>query len=489
MKKQLLLFLLVFLANIGFAQETIYSRVQLQVSSQDIVTLANLGISLDDGVSYDKGILTGEFSEHDLLKLTNNNFNYDVLIEDLTAYYINKIQNSGPIIRSDKTPDNFNLGSMGGNLTLSEMLAELDDMQTLYPDLISVKQEITTDYTSHNGNYVYWVKISDNPSVDENEPEVLYTALHHAREPVSMMQLVYLMWYMLENYEDGGEAQYLIDNFEMYFILCENPDGYLYNEQTNPNGGGMWRKNRRDNGGGSWGVDPNRNYPYMWGYDDTGSSQFPDDETYRGPSAASEPITQMMLEFVAEHEFLICDNHHTYSNLLLYSWAYDEIHSPHNAIFSAYADIMTRVNGYGTGQPWEILYAVNGDSNDWMYGEHDVLAFTSETGDEFWPSQSEIIPLCDGNLEMNLFQTRLAGMYAEVTDQTASIVPAYGYIDFDIHFLGLDTLGTFTVFIESDDLAQIGEPVVFTDYVKLEHREDFIYYQVNEDIAMGDDFT
>ena len=47
-------------------------------------------------------------------------------------------------------------------------------------------------------------------------------------------------------------------------------------EQTNPNGGGMWRKNRRDNGvTGCMGVDPNRNYAYMWGFNDIGSSPDP----------------------------------------------------------------------------------------------------------------------------------------------------------------------------------------------------------------------
>ena len=48
---------------------------------------------------------------------------------------------------------------------------------------------------------------------------------------------------------------------------------------------------------------------------------------------------------------------------------------------------MTRENGYTTGHGWEILYTVNGDACDWMYGEHEILAFTSETGDSFWPLQ------------------------------------------------------------------------------------------------------
>ena len=489
----LILFIITFFTSNIFAQTMQYSRVKIDLQKEEIIKLAELGLPIDDGVKYEKDYLVGEFSEKDIQKLNENNFQYEVLIQDMTAYYLEKIKNSGPIVRTEKTPDNFNLGSMGGNLTLSEMLAELDDMRDLYPDLISVKQEITTDYSTHNGNYVYWVRISDNPDVNEDEePEVLYTSLHHAREPVSMMQLVYMMWYMLENYEEGSESEYLIDNFEMYFVLCQNPDGYLYNEQTNPNGGGMWRKNRRNNGG-SYGVDPNRNYPYMWGYDNTGSSGSPSSDTYRGPSAGSEPITQMIMEFTEDHEFLICDNHHTYSNLLIYPWSYDEIEADlepgDEAIFDAYADIMTRDNGYIPGHGWEILYVVNGDTNDWMYGEHGIYSFTSESGSEFWPSSSQIIPLCEANLEMNFFQTRLAGMYAEASDLNNSIVPAHGDLDFDVHFLGLDTLGTFSIYIASDDFAQVGTPYTFTDYHKLQHETASIFYQVNDDLGMGDEFT
>ncbi len=491
------LFLAFFLmASIVFAQNTQYSRVEIAIEHSNLSQIANLGLNLNDGVSYEKGILTAEFSETDLAKLDENGFSYNIVIEDLVDYYRKNANQNTEIIRGEKTPDNFNLGSMGGNLTLAELLVELDDMQTLYPSLITVKTPITTDYTTHNDNPIYWVKISDNPDVNENEPEILYTALHHAREPVSMMQLVYQMWYMLENYEAGGEPEYLIDNFEMYFVLCVNPDGYTYNEQIAPNGGGMWRKNCRDNNGGGFsgegdGVDINRNYAYQWGYDDEGSSPYPDSETYRGTSAGSEPESQMIMEFANNHEFLICDNHHTYSNLLLYPWGYEELEGPHEEIFDAYGEVMTRENGFTAGHGWEILYTANGGTNDWMYGEHEIFAFTSETGNEFWPPQNEITALCENNLEMNFFQTRLAGAYAEANDISPAFMPLAGYIDLDIQFLGLDTLADFTVSVYSDDFQTVGGGIFFTetDYSLLTKVQDSIFYILNEGFEMGDEFT
>ena len=83
-------------------------------------------------------------------------------------------------------------------------------------------------------------KISDNPNQDENEPEILYDAVHHAREPNSLSQLIFYMYYLLENYGLNDEVTYLVNETEMYFVPCINPDGYIYNQINDPNGGGMW---------------------------------------------------------------------------------------------------------------------------------------------------------------------------------------------------------------------------------------------------------
>ena len=55
------------------------------------------------------------------------------------------------------------------------------------------------------------MKISDNPNVSEpSEGQILYTSLHHAREPESLTQLIYYMWYLLENYNTNPEIKYLV---------------------------------------------------------------------------------------------------------------------------------------------------------------------------------------------------------------------------------------------------------------------------------------
>ncbi len=473
------------------AQEK-FSRIKINIDKNIISELSVLGIPIDDAYQL-KNSLILEISETDIQKLHQNNILYELLISDVADYYVKRNAESSPVIRTEKTPENFNLGTMGGYLTNSEMLAELDQMRTLYPNLITVKQSISSTFTTHEGNTIYYVKISDNPETNEEEPELLYTGMHHAREPMSMMHLIYYMWYLLENYETDPMSQYIVDNFELYFVPIVNPDGYLYNQQTNPNGGGMFRKNRRNNGDGTYGVDINRNYPYMWGIDDYGSSGNPDDETYRGPSEGSEPEVQAMMEFISNNEFLILNNHHTYSNLMLYPYGYSEdAVNPELELFETYAQIMTQYNNFACGHAWDLLsYTVNGEANDWAYKTHGIYAFTAETGsydDNFWPTQDRIIPLCEGNFEMNYLQALLAGPYAYIIDASEIFTKRCGYSSVDVKFVGLDTNATFKVYLSGENII-FSDTLFFEDYGLFETRTDSIYYALNEQVAYGDEFV
>jgi hypothetical protein len=215
-----------------------YSRIFIENNTNIAQTLANTGIPLDDAYITKTGIIL-ELSAKDLEKIRQKNISFSILIDDVTNYYKNRLKENYSLNRTDRTPEHFNLGSMGGELTYEEMLAELSEMHELYPNLITYRCAIDSSNRTHNDSLIYWVKISDNPNIDENEPEVLYTGVHHAREPISMMNLIYYMWYLLENYETDSLAKYLVDNFEQYFVPIVNPDGYKYNQSQEPNGGGM----------------------------------------------------------------------------------------------------------------------------------------------------------------------------------------------------------------------------------------------------------
>ena len=277
------LFLSVF---ISYSQTEKYYKVEITGESGLIPKLATLGITIDHSDIKDNNVIT-EISASELQILKQNGVKHTVLINDMAAFYENRIKQdylnktSLAGLCNDPTvvkPSKFHLGTMGGYFTFIEMQNILDSMTLLYPSLITAKTALSP--LSIQGRSLWMLKISDNPNIDESEPELLYNSFHHAREAASLSQLIFYMWYLLENYSTNPDVKFLVDNTEMFFVPCVNPDGYVYNQTTNPGGGGMWRKNRRNNGS-TFGVDLNRNYGHMWGYDNTGSSPTSSSDTYR----------------------------------------------------------------------------------------------------------------------------------------------------------------------------------------------------------------
>jgi len=182
-----------------------------------------LGVDLDHG-RHKKGYsYESDFSAAELAKVREAGLEYELTIKDVDKFYVDRNNPAsplyvGPAREKNETcnegdpgqqivsPENYNSGSMGGFLTYSEMLAELDEMyaycQANNIDIITQRADNTDpadpdNFKTAEGRYQQWVKISDNPNeTDDSEPEILYDALHHAREPASMQQLIFFMWYL-----------------------------------------------------------------------------------------------------------------------------------------------------------------------------------------------------------------------------------------------------------------------------------------------------
>lgn len=503
MKRLSLLPVLLLIAFLATAQQENYSRIKIFLDHKTTRDLGKTGIEISQ-FNPKEGWAIAEIADREIRALKQAGFRYEVIQEDLERYYAERYRSSAHpgnekshSALSDEwpVPANFTLGTCGGFLTIDAMIDQLDLMRSLYPGLISVKQLVSDSLTTIEGRPMYYVKISDNPDLAENEPQVLYTGMHHAREPIGMQHLMYYMWYLLENYSTHQEVKDLVDNTEMYFIPIVNVDGYAYNITTNPLGGGMWRKNRRDNGGGNFGIDINRNYGYMWGYDDEGSSPDPSSDLYRGTGPFSEPETRMIKYFCESHNFKIALNYHSYSGLFLYSWGWSSFPTPDEDIFSAYASEITKENFYTYGAGYTTIYPTNGGSDDWMYGEQTskpkILSYTPEvgnSGDGFWPDQNRIIPLCQENMLASFTAARLVGKYGRISDESPFFLwQESGYLSFSVKRLGMQE-GDFTVSVTplSDAITMVGSPVTISDLGLLSRKIDSIPYQLSSGLHAGD---
>jgi len=463
MSKTILLFFVIALNTVSSQN---YKKVEIFFNSPD--ELRFLSNELDHVSKNSGNSVTAFLSDEELKQTEANGFRTKTLIDDWHKYYDEVIiprnrefeKKSESMLRKTNLV-NFDYGTMGGYYKLNEVYARLDKMFQLYPTLITAKQSIRL---TNENREIYFVKISDNPNVDENEAEVLYTALHHAREPESMMQMIYFMWYLLENYDKDSQVKYLVDNREIYFIPVVNPDGYYYNATTNSSGGGMWRKNRRDNGDGTFGVDLNRNYGPMeyWNSPNGGSSTSPNSDTYRGVAPFSEPETDAIREFLSQHDISNCLNYHTFSNLLIYPYGALGKETSDSLIFRDFAKDMTQFNNYVYGTDDQTVgYTTRGNSDDYFYdgdtvANGKIFAMTPEVGngsDGFWPEQSRIIPLAEENVFPNLYWLWIADGYANVSKISYSkdlfSQDDTVYVSLKLKHKGLGSLGNFDVLLES----------------------------------------
>jgi len=393
------------------AGDYIYQEIRVfHADPSTLQSLNNLGIPLDHVRKNKDGSLDLVVKMEDSQALLEIGIPFDVLQYDLTEYFITR---SIPGMERD-----FPLGSMLGNYTLLQAEAQMDTLRNMYPGFVSQKDSIGA---SIEGRTIWAFKVSDNPGIDEDEPEVLYTGLTHAREPLSMMNLFFFVRWLCENYSSDVTAGFLVDHREMWFVPIINPDGYAYNETIAPNGGGMHRKNRRPNPddsncneGTDQGVDLNRNYGYHWGPNYSGSSGNPCSGIYRGTSAFSEPETEAISDFILSRQFKNVLHYHSYSNVLIHSWGDGTL--PDEPDLSTLREIgaeMTRANGYAVGTGMETIgYGVNGDAVDWTYGSAGLLSYTPEVGsyaDNFWPSEDRVVPLCQDQVHSNKVFALVAG--------------------------------------------------------------------------------
>ncbi|MCZ7615594.1 MAG: M14 family metallopeptidase [Ignavibacteriaceae bacterium] len=408
-----------------------FKQVKLFINNEiDFQIASSLSIDFEEAIFEKSGGVTLFVNENEFWALTNSGLNYQILIDDWKSYYnslpkLSEAEKENIKIDSQKNfgITGFGFGSMGGYYTYAEIQTDLDEMFQLYPNLITQKFSIGT---SIEGRTIWAAKISDNPNINENEPTAGFDALVHAREPQSMATQMYYMWYLLENYGTDPEATYLVNNREMFFVPCFNPDGYEYNRQTDPNGGGMWRKNRRNNGNGCYGIDLNRNFGYMWGYDNIGSSPDPCDETYRGASSFSEPEPQAIRDFAILNNYGTHFNMHTYGGYILYPWGYINAETPDSLTYREFAALLTSFSGYTFGSGGQLLgYNSNGSIRDWMYGEltlkNKTYGYTIEIGDDFWPQQNEIYPIAQQNLRTMIYQSFLAGEYVQLINPNFNV--------------------------------------------------------------------
>ena len=317
-----------------------------------------------------------------------------------------------------------------------------------YNELTTFLQNIANDYPnitklesigqSVQGRELWVMEISDNPGINEAEPEFKYVANMHGDETVGRELSLYLIEWLVEGYDNNDRATNLINNTDIFIMPSMNPDGFENGSRYNANG-----------------VDLNRDFP----------DQFNDPNN---STIGRQPETKALMEWTSEHSFVLSANMHTGALVVNYpfdgpnSGTYSE--SPDDDLFIhlslAYANAHPNMssggfsNGITNGSQW---YAVSGGMQDWNYVWESGCDITLEQNEVKWPNSNQLAGLWDEHREPMLIYLEEVhdGIRGLVTDDNYEPINAtisIQGIDHDIlpdseigDYYRLLTPGTYTI--------------------------------------------
>jgi murein tripeptide amidase MpaA len=279
-------------------------------------------------------------------------------------------------------------------LRLDGIIAQMEQWRTANPGIVT-RQQIGL---SVENRPIWSYRIYTGQGAPANSI-VIHGGIH-AREWISPPVAMYLADMMIRMANTSAIHRAALARTALYVIPVLNPDGYEFTWTTNR----FWRKNRRRNNSSTFGVDLNRNFSV--GFGGSGSSGNPASDTYRGPSAFSEPETRALRDHVAANPPLIgYIDYHSFSQLVLWPWGYTTAVAPDDGRLRFFGDRLESALddvglSYRTGPAAATLYVASGVTIDYFYATYGAMAYCIElrdTGtfgfllpaDQIWPTQQE----------------------------------------------------------------------------------------------------
>lgn len=264
-----------------------------------------------------------------------------------------------------------------GYLKPKQVLAKIKQLEESYPDLAMYTEIGRSTEDRPLGALV----LTANSSENNTKPTVLFNCMHHAREVMTTEVCIDIAEELLKGYGNDQSATSWLDELEVWIVPQVNPDG---NHRVHQ-GDLFWRKNAWKRYGGVIGVDLNRNYPEGWNSCGGSSGSF-FAQNFRGPSAASEPETQAIMNLVASVKPSADISYHSFSELIIFPYGCRGRQNPARELFVSLGKQMQegifddagQSGTYRLGTAPELLYNADGTDLDYQFKEHNVLAYTIE---------------------------------------------------------------------------------------------------------------
>lgn len=258
--------------------------------------------------------------------------------------------------------------------------------------------------TSVQGRVIWCLKVTDHPDLQENEPEVKFSAAIHGDETTGIELISRLAELLVNGYGSDTRLTGLVDNLETWLCPIHNPDGYVATSRYNAHG-----------------EDLNR--------------IFPDPVTNPVDTiAGNEPENIAFMQLGYANRFSLGINYHGGELVVNYPWDSKPLNQPYDApdndlfydLSVGYANLNPAIlhgdftNGVTVGWEW---YTVRGGMQDWAYNWRDELHVTIEVSDVKAPNFSLMNDFLNDNREAMLvwMEQALTGVTGLVTDEKSGL--------------------------------------------------------------------
>jgi carboxypeptidase D len=288
--------------------------------------------------------------------------------------------------------------------------SELAGYAAAYPEIL----RLYTLGQSVQGRELWAVLITDNPDIEEDEPEFKYVATMHGDESLGTEMCMYFIDMVLSDYNDANERIVgLVDNTAIWIVPVMNPDGLELGSRYNANG-----------------YDLNRSFPI-----------YPTD--YTGDIFDGEPLGDLgrqpevahVMRWTAANSFVLAANFHTGALVVNYPYDDDGLGSvdsptPDDLLFEEISRIYSMYNlpmwnssiyedGITNGAAW---YVVQGSMQDWNYRYISCNEVTVELSTNWKPPAQQLPDYWDDNREsmVHFLEAVHIGVRGVITNSVSS---------------------------------------------------------------------
>ncbi|HZU87223.1 MAG TPA: M14 family zinc carboxypeptidase, partial [Anaerolineaceae bacterium] len=205
--------------------------------------------------------------------------------------------------------DGYGILEPSGWPTYAQYQTRLQTIATTYP---AITRLVSIGKSVQNRD-IWCLKISDNPDVEEDEPEVKFSSSIHGDEVTGMEMTLRFAEYLTGNYATDTTISGMVNGMEIWLCPMHNPDGYVAVSRFNANG-----------------EDLNRNFPEAL----NGDANSP---------GGLEAENQVFWNFEQAHTFVMGANYHGGAQVANYPWDGNHgtggscIASPDDGVFYVYS--------------------------------------------------------------------------------------------------------------------------------------------------------